>query len=54
MRERVRAGIAYIRQQPTLRRLLVAQGAAFIFFAAVIPVEVIYAKERGAETPATG
>ena len=29
----------------TLRRLLVAQGAAFVFFSAVIPVEVIYAKE---------
>jgi len=45
LRERVRAGLAYIREKRTLRRLLVAQGAAFVFFAAVIPVEVIYAKE---------
>ncbi|MGV1049146.1 MAG: MFS transporter [Solirubrobacterales bacterium] len=45
MRERVRAGIAYIREKVVLRRLLVAQGAAFVFFAAVIPVEVIYVKE---------
>ncbi len=45
MRERVRAGIAYIREKRTLRRLLVAQGAAFVFFAAVIPIEVVYAKE---------
>jgi len=45
VRERVRAGIAYIRERATLRRLLTAQGAAFIFFAAVIPIEVIYAKE---------
>ena len=45
MRERVRAGIAYIREKVALRRLLLAQGAAFVFFAAVIPVEVIYAKE---------
>jgi MFS family permease len=45
MRERVRAGIAYLRERKTLRRLLLAQGAAFIFFAAVIPVEVFYAKE---------
>jgi len=45
MRERVRAGIAYLREQKTLRRLLTAQGIAFIFFAAVIPIEVIYAKE---------
>jgi MFS family permease len=45
MRDRVRAGIAYIREKAALRRLLIAQGAAFIFFAAVIPVEVVYAKE---------
>lgn len=45
MRERVRAGIAYIREKTTLRRLLFAQGAAFIFFSAVIPVEVVFAKE---------
>jgi MFS family permease len=45
MRDRVRAGIAYIREKAVLRRLLIAQGAAFVFFAAVIPVEVVYAKE---------
>ncbi|HEX5610353.1 MAG TPA: MFS transporter [Solirubrobacterales bacterium] len=45
MRERVRAGITYIREKVVLRRLLIAQGAAFVFFAAVIPVEVVYAKE---------
>ncbi|HVY77320.1 MAG TPA: MFS transporter [Solirubrobacterales bacterium] len=45
VRERFRAGIAYIRERPTLRRLLIGQGAAFVFFAAVIPIEVIYAKE---------
>src|SRR5215207_1532571 len=45
MRDRVRAGIAYIREKAMLRRLLIAQGAAFVFFAAVIPVEVVYAKE---------
>ncbi len=45
VRERVRAGLAFIRERATLRRLLVAQGAAFIFFAAVIPIEVIYAKQ---------
>jgi MFS family permease len=45
VRERVRAGLAYIRERVTLRRLLIAQGAAFVFFAAVIPIEVIYAKE---------
>jgi MFS family permease len=45
MRERVRAGVAYLRRQKELRGLLVAQGAAFIFFALVIPIEVFYAKE---------
>lgn len=44
VRERVRAGLTYVREARTLRRLLVAQGIAFVFFAAVIPVEVIYAK----------
>ncbi|HEU4461126.1 MAG TPA: MFS transporter [Solirubrobacterales bacterium] len=45
MRERVRAGIAYLREQTLLRRLLTAQGLAFVFFAAVLPVEVVYVKE---------
>jgi MFS family permease len=45
MRDRVRAGIAYLREKAELRRLLIAQGLAFVFFAAVIPVEVIYVKE---------
>jgi MFS family permease len=43
--ERVRAGLGYIRRQVTLRRLLIAQGGAFVFFSAVIPIEVIYAKQ---------
>lgn len=45
MRNRVRAGLSYIREQTTLRRLLLAQGLAFVFFAAVLPVEVVYVKE---------
>jgi hypothetical protein len=45
VRDRVRAGIVYVREQAILRRLILAQGAAFVFFAAVIPIEVIYAKE---------
>jgi MFS family permease len=43
-RDRFRAGLAYIVTRVPLRRLLMAEGAAFIFFAAVIPIEVIYAK----------
>jgi MFS family permease len=45
LRERVRAGLAHIRGRVTLRRLLISQAAAFVFFSAVIPVEVIFAKE---------
>lgn len=43
--ERLRAGFRYIGARRELRRLLVAQAAAFIFFAAVLPIEVIYAKD---------
>jgi MFS family permease len=45
LRERVRAGLGYIRRNPTLRRLLAAEAGALIFFSVVIPIEVIYAKE---------
>jgi MFS family permease len=43
-RDRFRAGLAYVAARVPLRRLMFAQGAAFVFFAAVIPIEVIYAK----------
>ncbi len=43
--ERLRAGGAYIKKNVALRRLLTAEGIAFVFFAAVLPVEVIFAKE---------
>jgi MFS family permease len=45
LREQVRAGLGYIRGNLTLRRLLGAQTLALVFFSAVIPIEVIYAKE---------
>jgi MFS family permease len=45
LREQVRAGLGYIRGHVTLRRLLAAQATALVFFSAVIPIEVIYAKE---------
>ena len=44
-RARLRAGVRYLRDNVMLRRVLIAQGAAFVFFSAVIPVEVIYAKQ---------
>ena len=43
--ERMRRGIAYVRERPVLRRLMVAEGVAFIFFALVLPIEVAFAKE---------
>ncbi len=42
---RVRAGIAYLGEQFALRRLLIAEGLALIFFSAVVPLEVVYAKQ---------
>jgi predicted MFS family arabinose efflux permease len=42
---RVKAGVAYLREQARLRRVLIAQGLAFIFFSAVAPLEVVYAKQ---------
>ncbi len=44
-RERLRLGLAYVNRRPALRRLLAAQAAAFIFFALVIPIEVVFAKD---------
>jgi predicted MFS family arabinose efflux permease len=43
--ERVRAGLGYIRRNAMLRRLLAAEAGALVFFAIVVPIEVVYAKE---------
>jgi MFS family permease len=45
LREQVRAGIGYVRRNPTLRRLLAAEAGALVFFSAVVPIVVVYAKE---------
>lgn len=45
LRQRLRSGLAYIREQRTLKLLLLAQGAVLIFFSAVLPIEVVYVKE---------
>jgi MFS family permease len=45
LREQVRAGLDYIRGHVTLRRLIGAEAAALVFFSAVVPIEVVYAKE---------
>jgi MFS family permease len=42
---RLRRTFAYVRERPALRRLLAAQAAAFVFFALVLPIEVVFAKE---------
>ena len=44
-RMRLRAGVAYIRGHATLRLLLLTQAAVLVFYMAVIPVEVAFAKE---------
>ena len=43
--ERLRNGLAYVRERAALRRLLAAQALAFVFFSLVIPIEVVFAKE---------
>lgn len=45
MLERLRNGFRYVRSSPLLRRLMGAQAVAFVFFAVVIPIEVVFAKE---------
>jgi MFS family permease len=43
--ERLKEGLRYVRERPVLRRLIAAQGAAFVFFYVVIPIEVVFVKE---------
>jgi predicted MFS family arabinose efflux permease len=45
LREQVRAGLAYIRDHGTLQRLIGAEALALVFFSAVVPIEVVYAKD---------
>jgi len=42
---RLRHGLTYVTERPALRRLLGAQAVAFVFFALVIPIEVVFVKE---------
>lgn len=42
---RLRRGLSYVRSHRQLRLLLTAQAMAFVFFAVVIPIEVVFAKE---------
>jgi len=44
-RQRLRDGIAYVSRSRVLTGLITAQAAAMVFFTAVLPVEIIYAKE---------
>jgi predicted MFS family arabinose efflux permease len=41
---RLRAGLREVGSRPQVRNLLVAQGLALVFFTAVVPIEVVYAK----------
>jgi predicted MFS family arabinose efflux permease len=42
---RVRTGVGYVWRHSYLRTLVLGQAAAFVFFATVLPIEVVYAKE---------
>jgi len=43
-RERLRAGLREAWSRPGVRRLLIAEAVALVFFTAVVPIEVVYAK----------
>jgi MFS family permease len=43
--QRVRDGLAYIRDHPTAGRLVAGEGVAIVFFTLVVPIEVVYALE---------
>ena len=43
--DRLSRGVRYVTNRPALRRLLGAEAVAFVFFALVIPIEVVFAKE---------
>ena len=45
MMQRLRDGYRYVRERPALARLLTAESAAFVFFYAAIPIEIVFAKE---------
>lgn len=45
VRNRFRAGLAYVRRESTLLRLLIALGTAYAIFSTVIPIEVVYVKQ---------
>ena len=45
VRARLRAGLRLVRGERVLRALFSGQAIAFIFFSAVLPIEVVYAKE---------
>ncbi len=45
LREQVRAGLTYISDNVTLKRLIGIEAVALVFFSAVVPIEVVYAKD---------
>src|SRR4051794_38078270 len=44
-RERLAAGLRYVREQPKVRALLAGQAAAMLFFSLVVPIEVVFVEQ---------
>jgi MFS family permease len=44
-RARVADGLSYVRNHPTVGRLIAGEAVAIVFFALVVPIEVVYVKE---------
>jgi len=43
--QRMRNGLAYVRDEPVLHRLIGGQALAYVFFFLVVPIEVVFVKE---------
>ncbi|MFZ0378491.1 MAG: MFS transporter [Solirubrobacteraceae bacterium] len=51
-RGRVRAAVAYVRERPTLRALMLVQASGILFFTISVPVEVVFVRHSLGASPA--
>ena len=50
-RGRVRAAVAYVRERPTLRALMLVQASGILFFTISVPVEVVFVRTFAGREP---
>ena len=51
-RGRVRAAVAYVRERPTLRAVMLVQSSGILFFTISVPVEVVFVRHSLGASPA--